>query len=242
VPIIDCYTLTGVWPEAEADLTVEALAAGMQARGVSRSLVTHAAAIFHHQPTGNEQCLQLCARYAPLTPVAVLNPLAYPACLHEAEQLLGRGVQVFRLCPTEHRYPFTSAVGTLRELLRALRAARLLLVDVSTLPAPVLAADLVNQLPAPTAFTVDGHGLGTILHAATVSENVWLESSHLSAGGALEAAVARLSAERIVFGSGSPLRSLGSAVMSVQYAELADTDRAAIFEGNVQRLLATAQP
>jgi predicted TIM-barrel fold metal-dependent hydrolase len=66
---------------------------------------------------------------------------------------------------------------------------------------------------------------------------VWVETSRLDAGGAIEAAVKYLGANRVIFGSGSPLRSIGSAVMSLQYAELSDADRAAIFEGNVQRLL-----
>ncbi|HEU4754061.1 MAG TPA: hydrolase, partial [Armatimonadota bacterium] len=67
--------------------------------------------------------------------------------------------------------------------------------------------------------------------------NVWVETSNLAAGGAIEAAVKGLGAERVVFGSGAPLRVLGSAVMSVQYAELSEADRGAVFEGNLQRIL-----
>ena len=54
---------------------------------------------------------------------------------------------------------------------------------------------------------------------------------------AVEAAAQQLGAERVVFGSTAPLLSMGSAVMSVQYAELSEPDRTAIFEGNIQRLL-----
>ena len=47
-----------------------------------------------------------------------------------------------------------------------------------------------------------------------------------------------IGAERVLFGSGAPLTALGSAIMSVQYAELSEADRAAILEGNVARILA----
>lgn len=236
--ITDCYTLLGTWPLAEADLTIEDLAAGMQARGVTRSLVTHASAIYYNAPQGNELIEGICRQYEPLTPVAVINPLAFPECVDEIQRRLDAGTRVFRLCPHEHGYPFSASVGPLREVLRRLETAALLLVDLTQLPAPAIDCGLTDLLPIPTAVTVDSRGLGIVAHAASLSPNLWVETSALVAGGSLEAAVQHVGAARVIFGSGAPLRSLGSAVMSVQYAELADADRAAIFEGNVQRLLA----
>jgi hypothetical protein len=237
VPIVDANTLLGAWPLAEVELSVEALAAGMQSRGVSRSLVTHTAAIFYDSAAGNDQCVQLCRQYEPLLPVAVLNPLHYPACLDEARRCLDMGVQVFRLCPREHSYRLTGALGPLRDLMRALEPARLLLVDLHGLPHPVITADLEDLLPVPTALSIGGDALGTVIQVARKGPNVWVETSRLDAGGAIEAAVRHLGAERVIFGSGAPLYSLGSAVMSLQYAELQDAERAAIFEGNVLRAL-----
>jgi len=237
VPITDCYTILGSWPQTEVDLSLDALAAAMQARGVSRSLVTHTTAIFYDSVLGNDQARQLCEPHAPLTPVAVVNPLRYPDCLAEVQRCLGLGMSVFRLCPREHGYPFSGQVGPLREVLRALEGAKLVLVDVSGLPTPVIGADVEDLLPAPTAFTVNGEQLGTVLYAAKQGPNVWVETSALDSGGAVEAAAKHLGAQRVIFGSGAPLRTLGSAVMSVQYAELPEADRNAIFEGNVQRVL-----
>lgn len=238
MPIIDAYTLLGSWPRAEMDLSVEALAAGMQARGISRSLVTHTAAIFYDSALGNDQVWQLCRQYEPLVPVAVINPLQYPACLNEIDRRIEQGVQVFRLCPREHGYPLSGSVGPLREVLRHFEEARLLLVDAVGLPAPVVTADLDDLLPVPTAISVDSAGLGTALQCGRSGANLWVETSRLSAGGAIEAAVKHLGANRVVFGSGAPLFSLGAAVMSLQYAELSDADRAAVFEGNAARVLA----
>ena len=238
MPIIDCYTLLGSWPQAEVDLSVEALAAGMQARGVSQSLVTHTSAIFYTANLGNDRTVEICAQHAPLVPVAVVNPLDYPACLDEVARRLEQGVRVFRLCPCEHRYPFQGVVGPLREVLGALAGAKLILADLVGLPAPVIGADLYDLLPCPTAVSVDSASLGTVIQAAKQAPNLWVETSRLDGGGAIEAAVRHLGAQRVVFGSVAPLRTLGSAVVSVQYAELSDADRAAIFEGNLQRALA----
>jgi len=237
VPIIDCYTMLGAWPQAEVDLSVEALAAGMQARAVSRSLVSHTSAIFYDMTLGNRQVQHLCSQHAPLVPVAVVNPLHYPLCLDEAARCLAEGVKVFRLCPREHGYPFSGSVGPLKELLQKLEPAALLLVDVVGMAAPVLGAEMDDLLKCPTAVTVDGQGLGTALQAARAGSHLWIETSRLDSGGSLEMAVKTIGADRVVFGSGAPLRSLGSAIMSVQYAELTETDRAAVFEGNVQRAL-----
>lgn len=237
MPIIDSYTLVGSWPQAEVDLSVEALAAGMTARGVAQSLVTYTGAIFYNASLGNTQVMHLASQHQPLTAVAVINPFDYPACLDEINRCLDRGVRVFRLCPREHGYPFSGSVGPLREVLRRLEHARLLLVDVVGLATPVITADVEELLPCATAFTVDGTELSTILYAAKHGRHVWVETSRLDAGGAIEAAVKHAGSDRVIFGSGSPLRSLGSAVMSLQYAELSEADRLAIFEGNVQRLL-----
>lgn len=238
MPIIDAYTLIGAWPQAEVDLSVEALAAGMQARSVGHSLVTHTAAIFYNQTVGNDQCIELCSRHAPLHPVAVLNPLDYPQCLREAEKRLAQGVRAFRLCPREHGYPFSGRVGPLRELLRALEGVKVLFVDLADLPAPVLTSDIDELLPAPTVATVTAAGLGTVLHCANGTPNLWVETSRLEAGGAIEAAVEHLGAPRVVFGSGAPLRSLGSAVMSLQFAELDEATRTAIFETSLAKAMA----
>jgi hypothetical protein len=238
MPLVDCNTLVGAWPQAEVELSVEALAAGMQSRQVGTSLITHTAAIFYNPAAGNDQARALAAQHQPLRPVAVLNPLEYPTCLAEAERQLAAGVQVFRLCPKEHGYPLSGAFGPLREVFEALSAARLVLIDAADLANPVLSHDVADLLRCATAVTVDERNLGTAVQCGRRTPHLLVETSRLEAGGALEAAVAHLGAARVLFGSAQPLRSIGSAVMSVQFAELSDADRAAIFEGNAQRLLA----
>src|SRR5688500_11300980 len=105
------------------------MTAGMQARGVSRSLVRHATAMLYDSTLRNDQVIQVGGQHGHLTPVAVINPLHYPACLAEVTRCLEQGVRVFRLCPREHGYPFHGSVGPLRAVLGALEQAKLLLID-----------------------------------------------------------------------------------------------------------------
>ena len=62
----------------------------------------------------------------------------------------------------------------------------------------------------------------------------------LLAAGALDAAAEAAGADRLLFGSRSPLLSLGSALQSLEFTELSDTDRRAVLGGNLERLLAEA--
>ena len=237
MPIIDAHALLGPWPQSARELTLDDLTAAMQSRAVGKALVTHTSAIFYETGPGNDLARAVARQNPAIIPVGVINPLRYPACLDEIQRCLTEGVRTFRLCPREHRYPFHGSVGPLREVLANMTGARLVLVDLAGLPNPVVSPDMAELLPCATAFTVENDSLGTILHLAQLAPNAWAETSRLDGGGVIQAAVKHMGADRLIFGSGAPLLSLGSAVMSIQYAEVADNERLQIFEGNVTRAL-----
>lgn len=237
MPLFDVHTLTGSWPTGEADLSLDALAQSMKSRQIDSALVTHTGALFYDSASGNAECRQICTDQPALRPVAVINPLGFPGCLEEIKRAADAGVTAFRLAPREHNYAFSASTGPLTAVLKRLESARLLLVDLTGLPQPVIHADIIEHLETPTAFTIQGSSLGILLHAAAMSPHVYIETSRLTAGGAIEAAVRRVGSERVLWGSGSPLYSAGSAVMSLQYAELNESERTAIFSGNARKLL-----
>ena len=237
MPIIDCRTLIGAWPTAPADMSAAALASAMQARGVGRAITAHTTAIFYHAAVGNQAVEELARQSGSVVPAAVINPREYPDCVREAERALNAGVRCFRFFPGLHRYPFSGQVGALREALAALREAKLVHVDFVEADVPLVAADIGELLPGPTLVSVTSDGLGLVLAAAKGLPQLVLDTSGLGATGAIDTAVQTIGADRVLFGSGAPLNSLGSAIMSVQYADLTDADRAAILEGNALRVL-----
>lgn len=236
MPFIDAHAVFGFWPLEKVDLSVDALQAAMRARSVTQSLAYSAKALFYDAGEGNDDTVSVCGQRPELLPVAVLDPRSYPACLEEARKRLAQGVQAFRLFPDRHGYPvdFAPAAELLEEL-----AGQLVIVSTAQMGAPTALARLVGNTGCRTVLELESPALlGEALAALRRCACLELATRGTEAAGALEAAVAAAGAARLVFASGSPLLSLGSALMSVQFASLSDADRASILGDNLARLLA----
>lgn len=235
MPFIDAHTVFGFWPMEKVDLSVDTLQAAMQARSVTRSLAYSAKALFYDAGEGNDDTVAVCAQRPELLPVAVLDPRAYPACLEEARKRLSQGVRVFRLFPDRHRYPidFAPAAELLEEL-----AGQVVIVTTGQMGTPTALSRLLGQSGCRTVLELESADLlGEALAALRRCPCLELTTRGTEAAGALEAAVAAAGAARLVFASGSPLYSLGSALMSVQFAALSEGDRTAILGDNFANLL-----
>lgn len=235
MPFIDAHTVFGFWPVEKVDLSVDSLLAAMQARGVTRSLAYSAKALFYDAGEGNDDTVAICGQRPELLPVAVLDPRAYPACLEEGRKRLSQGVRVFRLFPDRHHYPidFAPAVELLEEL-----AGQVVIVSTGQMGTPTALARLVGSTGCCTILELESADLlGEALAALRRCACLELTTRGTEAAGALEAAVKAAGAARLVFASGSPLYSLGSALMSVQFAALSDGDRTAILGDNLANLL-----
>jgi predicted TIM-barrel fold metal-dependent hydrolase len=226
VPLIDAHTAFGFWPVEKVDLSVDTLLAAMRARGVNQSLAYSAKALFYDAGEGNDDTLTVCAQRPELLPVAVLDPRAYPACLEEAHRRLSQGVRVFRFFPDRHGYPIDFAPAA--ELLDELAGQ---VVIVAT-------ARMVGDTGCRTILELESPALlGEALAAVRRCPCLELTTRGTEAAGALEAAVAAAGAARLIFASGSPLYSLGSALMSVQFASVSEAERTAILGENISRLM-----
>ena len=235
MPLIDAHTVFGFWPVEKVDLSVDTLQAAMKARSVSRSLAYSAKALFYDTSEGNDDTVAVCAQRPELLPVAVLDPRAYPACLEEARKRLSQGIRVFRLFPDRHGYPidFAPAAELLEEL-----AGQVVIVTTGRMGSPTAMARLLGNSGGRAILELKSPDLlGEALAAVRRCSCMELTTRGTEAAGALEAAVAAAGAARLVFASGSPLYSLGSALMSVQFATLSEGDRAAIMGDNLSYLL-----
>jgi predicted TIM-barrel fold metal-dependent hydrolase len=236
MPVIDAHTVFGFWPVEKVDLSVDTLTAAMRARGVTQSLAYSAKALFYDAGEGNDDTLTVCSQRPELLPVAVLDPRAYPACLEEAHQRLSQGVRVFRFFPDRHGYPidFAPAAELLEEL-----AGQVVIVATTRMGTPTALARLLGDTGCRAILELEQpHLLGEALAALRRCPCLELTTRGTEAAGALEAAVAAAGAARLIFASGSPLCSLGGAMMGVQFASVSETDRAAILGENVARLMA----
>lgn len=236
MPLIDAHAVFGFWPVEKVDLSVDTLQAAMGARSVTKSLAYSAKALFYDAGEGNDDTVAVCAQRPELQPVAVLDPRAYPACLEEAHRRLAQGVRVFRFFPDRHGYPidFAPALELLEEL-----AGQVVIVATAQMGVSTTLARIVGETGCRMIVELESSDLlGEALAALRRCPTLELTTRGTEPAGALEAAVHAAGAARLIFASGAPLYSLGSALMSVQFAALSDGDRNCILGENMARILA----
>lgn len=236
MPILDINTLFGFWPRNKVDLSVDVLVGAMQARQVARSVAYSAKALLYDVGEGNDDTATVCGNRPELIPAAVIDPRQYPRCREEVRKRRGQGFRFFRFFPDAHGYPLDFA--PLDALLPEMDGAVALFATARPGAATALAR---CSLPDGLALVLDPCGTETLGEALAVMQStprLYLETTALQAAGALDAVAQSGDAGRLLFGSGSPLYSLSSALMTLQFAGLSDADRAAVLGGNLEALLA----
>jgi predicted TIM-barrel fold metal-dependent hydrolase len=194
-----------------------------------------AKALYYDAVEGNEDTATVCAGRPELIPAAVIDPRTYPGCLEEVRRRREQGFRIFRLFPEAHGYPidFAPLEGLLPEL-----AGGLAVFSTGRPGDATALARRLADLDLTAALDPGGTDvLGELLAAMQSAPKLYLETTSLLAAGAIEAAVRTCGADRLLFGSGAPLRAFSSALMSIQFAELSDADRSAILGGNLAQLL-----
>jgi predicted TIM-barrel fold metal-dependent hydrolase len=240
LPIVDACTLFGPWPQHAADLSVEVLLSVMSQNNIVRSLATATTGIFHDYRQGNAETL-LAARSHPqqIYPVATLDARAYPECLAEAETRASEGFRLFRFFPDRQNWPLRYA--PFRELLRKCDELQVPVAVTVTRPGDCTElADAVAFTQAPLLLAgVTPQNLGEALAVMRSDPKFYIETTHLTAPGALEAVrdAAPHTVERLVFASYSPLRYLSTALAPVLTSGLANEHKSLVLGGNLTRLL-----
>lgn len=229
--------------------TAAGLLAEMDRVGIDEALVYHGMAVDGFPPEGNERLLREIAGQPRLHPCWVLLPSTgeLPPPKDLVAQMQARGVRAARMNPLRHRYLFTQAnVG---DLLAALAMARIPLwidfemthwaeekTDWRSL------ADLCERHPE-LPLVVVGEGMAAPRRLFPIWErhpNLHLETTYYQVHQGLSEIAARFGADRLLFGSGLPVRAAGAPLTQLRHDFLSDTDRAAIGGGNLRNLLAQA--
>ena len=189
-------------------------------------------------------------RVGRLLGIARLNANDVPGSLAAIEEWVVRGPMV-GVC-----FPAGGQPGSLEcnrpnfdPLVRAAAAAGGLILqmnryvtgekDAPTLSTPAKLAELAGRHPG--ALFVSGHAGGDWekgIRAVRARPNILVETSGFDpTAGFIEMAVRELGAQRIVFGTHLPGRSLGTECAKLLAARITDAEKALIFSGNLRRLL-----
>lgn len=239
ISIFDACALFGPWPQHD-DLSAPNLLGAMSQSQISRSLAMSTLGIYSDFRAGNAATLEMCRQNSEqLVPVATLDPRAYPACLDEADALKSQNFRLVRFFPARQGWPLRFA--PFREMLQKCAALNLTVaVEITHAGDATELADAVAFSPAPLLLAgVTSVHLGEAIAVMRTGAKFHLETTHLSAPGALEAVANGVpnGYERLVFASYSPLRYLSGALQSVGAAALSGEQKAAVVGGNLMRLL-----
>ncbi|HEV7648522.1 MAG TPA: amidohydrolase family protein [Actinophytocola sp.] len=242
VTLFDANALLGRYPTTAAGVTTAAeLLAWLDRFGIAEALVGHTASWLHDPATGNAWLAEELAGSDRLRACWVVLP-GGTGELGEPDRLVSlarsAGVAAARAYPADHGWSLTTPDAG--SLLDALAAAGLpLLVDAEQVPWADLAACATAHPDLRLVVCRTGYrALRRLAGLLAGTGNVWVEISTLATHQGLEWLADRFGADRLVFGTGLPLRDPAEAVTRLLLSDVDDKAARAIGGGNLRGLLA----
>ena len=248
--MIDVNGHFGTRLNPEPDAPMADLLAQARKYGIATTLAYHLNAVHLDPTSGNELAIEgAAATDGAVLPVAVVNPNRTDLLSPDVDDLLRRGVVAFRLGLESrewHHGGFGAAYrsSAMRQLLRVVaRTGRPLIAPIAGWGHATDAGEATAGLGIPVILT-GSHYVHTVDDLAALQRfpHLYLDTSRLAQFGAIETVVREVGAERLLFGSESPTRSIASPVNAVAAAEITDDEQRAIFSGNVARLFGLPEP
>lgn len=234
---LDINTLFGPLPSASVDLSVEHLQALMQKHGIAACCTLSTIGVLLDHNTGNAATLAACREAPWLIPAATVNPIAYFGGEGPAMQFQEEGFKLVHVFPAWQGWPY--AFAPFRTLLSTLSARNLpVVVHLDGPGSATQLLDSVGDLDSRLILAdVDDRQISEAVALMRRHANLSVETSGLSAAGAVKLLVAAVGAERVLFGSGAPAKPLGSALASIRFAGLSDSDMERVMGLNAMGLM-----
>lgn len=238
--IIDSNTLFGTHPTHRLDLSVERLLRDMDRHKIAASLTLSTVGVFYGYVEGNRETLDAAKGNKRLAAVATVNPHNYFGSTEELQDLKAHGFRIFKFYPGEQGWPVDSAA--FGRVLQELAPLNMPIMVNAVLPGEATGIGrVIASYPAPVILcSVSGETLSEALAVASAAPNIMVETHELHVPGALKLLAERIGAERIIFGSGAPRRSVASSLYYVLHSELSDSEKQLALGGNIKRILEAA--
>lgn len=253
--MIDANCLLGAYPFRRLPFeTAEALIVKMDQLGVERAAVSRLEAAFYQDvQVANEELFQLTRQHAGrFWPIPTINP-TLPGWEEDLAACSELGMRGVRLHPNYHGYsPVSLDAVRLVEKTAALGLPVVITVGIEDVRhhhpqflipdvSPVETAQLINYLPEAT-YLIAGATCAVCLALEGSLEspaNVHYELSRVQGPvGDVALLAERIGARRLLYGSNLPLRIPEAAKLSIDTAEIPDSEKDLIRHGNARRLFA----
>lgn len=238
--VIDCNCQFGPWPRAQLDASLGAVLGLLDRAGIGQAVVAHLQGASGDHHAANALTLAACAEHERLIPAGWVSLRRSLNVGAEFAALRERGFRLVRL-PREHEgWPVDYA--PLWEALRAGQACGLTVMLAALQMGDITALGrLLEAHPCTVIVTgVNTSHTPLVAEAVAVGRNcptLYFETSRLEGIDTLDVMRENLGAERLVFGTSLPSQYPSSARALVETSGLSDAERAAVYAGNLLRLI-----
>lgn len=213
--------------------TREALARERRSHGVRLSLVRHRTALVGDTRLGNRQLLEACEQDPGLIPIAVLRP-DRTDMLDDASTM---GARFAGFWLEGRARPGQGSLATDSLVRSAARGGRPLFVPITFHGEASAVGAATADLGVPVILVGCHYDNAVdVLAAARRFDHLHLETSRMAHLGGIEIAAREIGAERILLGTGAPLRATQSPLNAIWLSRLSDEAKRAILGGNASRL------
>ena len=236
--IIDAYSLVGAIPIRSSPVDFPQLFGDMASNGVDHAMVASLRALHADARKGNNHLFASGAGDIRVLPVGVVAPLAGA---HDIEVLIEDCVAnnaVALAFPADPSIPFSSLA--FQQTLRTATRSRLPLVayGANTPGTPSELAGLTNDLGCRLLLSGAGYLLlDELLAVLDEYDHVYIDTSWQVTPGSIELLVKHAGPEKVLFGSGVPVRPIRPALNMVLDANIGDEIKRKILSSNALRFL-----
>lgn len=235
--IVDMNTYFGAYPHMKSDLSFETLEKLIEQNGVTKAVTLSLKGVLYDHVEGNAETLRKCSESGSLIPAATLDPRKYAGDASDVHTLVNQGFKILRLFPDLQGWPLQFA--PVRSIVRALRKTHMpLMMNTPTYGAATEIVDLVSEHAFP--LILSGIGYWVLSEAIVLmkdNKNVFVETSNLDSPDAIEVLVRETGADRILFGSNTPMTYFRGPYLSVANADISGRAKEMIFHLNAEELL-----
>ena len=235
--IRDVNTIFGFWASRPIDVSIAVLCEILDKHAVARAATLSTVGVFVDSRRGNDVTWQAAAEEPRLLPVGTVDPRGGLRCIEEMAERAEQGFRLFALFPQTQGWSLDDACFA--EALRmAGQTGAIVMVEAERQGAATLITRIAEACKARVILSgVGNHNLGESLLVMKNAPDIFIETHQLTSADGIELALEEVGADRILFGSGAPLKYFSSAFLRVQFADLSAGDRDAILGGNFARLL-----
>lgn len=208
--------------------------------GIAEAMVYHAMAEEYHPKAGNERLISVIKDYYNLHPVCVVMPNATEEFLTPKlmiEFMKTNCVKLVRAFPDKHNYILSTRYSS--ELLEVLNEYKIpLMIGMDQLDCNNIYEIALHYKKLPLILTNVGYRADRYIYPLLEkTENIYIETSSYKVNFGIESLCRRFGSNRLIFGSGAPIYSIGSAVTMITHLDISDKDKEAIAGNNLKHLL-----